>query len=110
MKKILFFITFTTFTLMANNNLDGKSIFLNNCAICHSIDGKGNTMGPDLNLPSYNRTKKQLRKYVTQPDRNFRDFGYSSASMPTIVLQPDEIDAVVNFVDQLQPFKAWMKK
>ena len=88
---------------------DGKDVYMQNCANCHSIN-MVNGMGPDFNLVSYKRTRKEIIKYISSPSTTFREFGYKSNAMPELPLSPKEVEDVSEYIDSLQPFKVWMKK
>lgn len=42
-------------------------LFQQNCAACHTTDGKGGTMGPDLSLVGKNRTLPFIHQYIENP-------------------------------------------
>ena len=67
-------------------------------------------MGEDFNIVSYNRKRADVVKYVTSPSTMFKEFGYSANAMPRIPLNGKDIEDVSEYIDSLQPFKAWMKK
>jgi len=96
-------------SILHANIEDGKDVYAQNCANCHSVAMTGG-MGPDFNLVSYKRKRQDIVKYITSPSRVFRNFGYSSNAMPELPLSPQEIDDVSEYIDGLQPFKEWMKK
>ena len=66
--------------------------------------------GKDFNLVSYQRKKEDIAKYVKNPLKMFKEFGYSANAMPKLVLKKKEINDVSEYIDSLQPFKKWMKK
>ncbi len=107
MKKIILLIYLVTFTLYADISM-GKDIYIQNCANCHRTDMKGG-MGKDFNLVSYSRKRADIVKYVRDPSRMYREFGYSANAMPKLPLSEDDIRDVSEFIDSLQPFKKWMK-
>jgi mono/diheme cytochrome c family protein len=88
---------------------DGEEIYTQNCANCHRTDMKGG-MGKDFNMVSYTRKREDIIKYVTDPSKMFRKFGYSANAMPELPLSEDEIKNVSEYIDSLQPFKKWMKE
>jgi len=90
------------------NAANGEKVYLQNCANCHSINMSGG-MGPDLNIVSYKRKKEDIKKYIQDPVAMYVKFGYSSNAMPTLRLKGDELEAVTEFINTLQPFKEWMK-
>ena len=103
-------ITLFIFALTLSANIEnGKDVYAQNCANCHRTDMKGG-MGKDFNLVSYSRRKEDIVKYVTNPSKMFRKFGYSANAMPKLPLNEQEIKDVSEFIDALQPFKEWMKQ
>ena len=106
--KLIITLFIFAFTLSANIE-NGKDVYAQNCANCHRTDMKGG-MGKDFNIVSYNRKKADIVKYIRTPSRMFREFGYAANAMPKIPLSEDAIRDVSEFIDSLQPFKAWMKK
>lgn len=47
----------------------GAKLFrANNCAECHSINGKGGALGPDLSSIGIARSIENLRRSITEPD------------------------------------------
>lgn len=88
---------------------NGKSVYAQNCANCHSVSMKGG-LGRDFNLVSYNRKKEDVIRYILQPSRMYEEFGYSANGMPQIVLNETDVNDVAEYIDSLQPFKVWMKK
>jgi len=85
----------------------GKEVYLINCASCHSITMQG-SFGRDFNLVSYTRTKQDIINYAQNPNKFFKEFGYTSNAMPTLPLTQKELENVADFIDSLQPFKKWM--
>jgi cytochrome c6 len=105
--KLLLLLFLSTLALQASIE-EGKDIYLQNCANCHSINMKSG-MGKDFNLVSYNRRIEDVVKYIRTPASMFREFGYDSNAMPTLPLSEKEIKDVSEYIDSLQPFKVWMK-
>ncbi len=73
----------------------GYAIFRRSCASCHSINGEGGKIGPDLNVPrsivEY-RPEDQIRRYVRDPE----SFRYTS--MPAHPgLDEDDLDALIAY-------------
>ncbi len=87
----------------------GEKVYKENCAICHTIDGRGG-LGPDFNLVAYTRHTKDIEKYAKDPYSMYKAFGYSSNAMPTLPLTDQEFQDVAAYISSLQPFKKWMKK
>ena len=109
MKQITILLALLTGTNLLANVENGKAVFATNCAICHTVNG-GRAMGPDLNIVSYTRTKKEIEDYARDPYEFYEAFGYSANAMPTLPLEKQELKDVADYIDSLQPFKKWMKK
>ncbi|MCD6173650.1 MAG: cytochrome c [Sulfurimonas sp.] len=108
MKKILLTLTLTILTLNADIE-NGKDVYAQNCGNCHRIDMKGGD-GKDFNIVSYTRKKEDVIKYVTNPAKTFKEFGYNANAMPKLPLSKQEIKDVSEYIDSLQKFKKWMIK
>ncbi|ADN08845.1 c-type cytochrome [Sulfurimonas autotrophica] len=106
--KLFFTLLIITNALYANIE-NGKDVYIQNCANCHSVNMRGG-MGPDFNIVSYSHKKADIAKYISSPSTMFRSFGYTSNAMPELPLSPQEIKDVSEYIDSLQPFKKWMKK
>lgn len=106
--KLFTFLFLITITILNADIENGKDVYAQNCAICHRTDMTGG-MGKDFNLVSYSRRKEDIVKYVTDPSKMFRKFGYGANAMPKLPLNEQEIKDVSEFIDALQPFKEWMK-
>ncbi|NOZ91118.1 MAG: cytochrome c [Epsilonproteobacteria bacterium] len=87
----------------------GEDVYKANCAICHTIDGRGG-LGPDFNMVSYKRTKEEIASYAKDPYSLSEKFGYSANAMPTLPLTNQEFKDVADYVSSLVKFKVWMKK
>ncbi|MBD3807084.1 MAG: cytochrome c [Epsilonproteobacteria bacterium] len=108
--KFLALISFLfTETLLLADVQRGKKVYSSNCAICHTVNG-GNAMGPDFNMVSYTRTRKEIEAYSKDPYSFYKKFGYSANAMPTLPLTEQDFKDVADYIDSLQPFKKWMKK
>jgi len=103
----LFLLLFTIASIL--NAASGEKVYLQNCANCHSINMSGG-MGPDFNIVSYKRKKEVIKNYILNPTVGYKELGYSANAMPRLPLKEDELEAIAEFIDALQPFKEWMKK
>ena len=75
-------------------HIDGKQLFLNNCASCHGVDGKLGMSGAK-NLTKTKLTDSEINKIIT----------YGKRSMPAfkeLIPTAEEIDAVVQHVQTLK--------
>jgi len=110
MKKYILFSVLSTIFVFANGSIEkGKIVYLNNCAICHTING-GQAMGPDFNIVSYTRRTEDIEQYAKDPYSLYKKFGYSANAMPTLPLEDEEFKNVAAYINSLQPFKKWMIK
>ena len=108
MQWILFFITITTLSLSADIQ-KGRDVYLSNCAMCHTVDGRGG-LGPDFNMVSYTRHTEEIAAYAKDPYSLSKAFGYSANAMLTLPLKDQEFKDVAEYVGSLVKFKKWMKK
>jgi len=109
MKQIIILLTFLTGTTLLADIEKGKAVFAANCATCHKVNG-GRALGPDMNIVSYTRKKKDIETYAKDPYSLYEKFGYSANAMPTLPLEDQEFKDVADYIDSLQPFKKWMIK
>ena len=109
MKKLIIILLMIAGVQLSADVTKGRAIYLSNCAICHTVNG-GSAMGPDFNIVSYTRKRKDIENYVRKPYDNFDAFGYSANAMPALPLEEQEFRDVAEYIDSLQPFKKWMKK
>ncbi|WP_456451678.1 c-type cytochrome [Hydrogenimonas sp.] len=107
MKSIIVICALGLTALLFADAVKGKAVYAAHCSQCHSVHMTGG-LGRDFNLVSYTRTKEEIVAYVQSPDRMYRKFGYSANAMPTLPLTEEEIEAVADYIDSLQPFKKWM--
>jgi mono/diheme cytochrome c family protein len=87
----------------------GEEVYKANCAICHTVDGRGG-LGPDFNMVSYTRTKEEIIAYAKNPSSLSEKFGYSANAMPLLPLKEQEFNDVADYIGSLVKFKVWMKK
>ena len=104
------FVTLFLIGITLHANIEnGKEVYAQNCANCHSVSMEGG-LGKDFNLVSYSRKREDVIRYVTAPSMTYREFGYSANAMPKIPLAENDVDDVAEYIDSLQAFKVWMKK
>lgn len=83
-----------------DNTSSGKVAFGSHCAVCHGVDGKGNTtMGKQLNAPDLNSEAVQKMS----SDDMAKIVSGGKGSMPAFAdqLSSDEIADVVRYVHTL---------
>jgi mono/diheme cytochrome c family protein len=109
MKKSIILSVLLVATFSSADEQRGEGIYKANCAICHTIDGRGG-MGKDFNIVSYTRTKEEIVSYAKDPYSLYKKFGYSANAMPTLPLEDRDFKDVADYISSLVKFKRWMKK
>jgi len=109
MQKIIALFLVTGSIHLFADVVRGKAVYQANCAMCHTIDGRGG-LGPDFNMVSYTRTREEIAHYAKDPDSWYKKFGYDANAMPTLPLEDQEITDVAEYVSSLVKFKKWMIK
>ncbi len=110
MQRFTFLLTILVTLNLYSDVKAGKKVYQENCAMCHTIDGRRGGMGPDFNMVSYTRHTKDIENYAKDPYSMFESFGYSANAMPTLPLEDQEFKDVADYISSLQPFKKWMIK
>jgi protein SCO1/2 len=86
----------------------GGYLFRSRCAACHTI-GKGAAVGPDLAGVTSRRDRAWLVRYIAQPDRLLLEKDplavelftkFRSVRMPNLQMSPEEIGAVLRYVEE----------
>lgn len=77
----------------------GKDLYYRNrCDLCHKIEGKGGSVGPDLTKVGSQRSKEWLSIQIKDPKSN-----NPNTKMPSYgQLSDDEIQAIVTFLSELK--------
>jgi ubiquinol-cytochrome c reductase cytochrome b subunit len=79
--------------------LDGQKVYRDvNCSYCHSINGVGGAIGPDLTNIASKLTKNQLTTYLQNPD-----LMVPNTLHPKLQFTPDEMTALVAYLETLGP-------
>ena len=89
---------------LKNRKLEtGYTLFKNQCLTCHSINGIGGTMGPELNFPKsvteYWR-ENELVDYIVNP-ASFRN----KAKMPTLGITKQQSQEIVDYLKYMSENK-----
>lgn len=69
-------------TSMQGSALTGKSLFSTKCAICHKLENKGNSIGPDLSMIHQKYDKAALLDAIINPSAGIV-FGYEAWTITT---------------------------
>ena len=69
-----------------------------NCAYCHSINGVGGAIGPDLSNIASKLTKDQITTYLQNPD-----LMVPNTLHPKLQFTPDELNALTAYLETLGP-------
>jgi mono/diheme cytochrome c family protein len=90
---------------IADVNVDGESLFKNNCASCHKFDKE--FAGPALNgaLERWNGDKKAMYEFIRNPAKSVVENAYAKqlfekwnkTMMPASTLTDAELDAIMNY-------------
>jgi mono/diheme cytochrome c family protein len=86
---------------------DGKTIFNDSCAACHTIGG-GNSVGPDLAGIAQRRSADWILRFIREPDRVIaakdptalallKQFG--GVAMPNLGLSSGDVEAVAAYIE-----------
>jgi protein SCO1/2 len=85
----------------------GEYFFQSQCSVCHTV-GQGDKMGPDLLGVTARRDRAWLARYIMMPDKMLAERDpvavalfekYQYARMPNLRLSPDEVAAVLSYVE-----------
>jgi protein SCO1 len=85
----------------------GEYFFQSQCSPCHTV-GQGDKMGPDLQGVTARRDRAWLTRYIMTPDKLLAEGDpiavslfkkYQYARMPNLRLSPEEVAAVLSYVE-----------
>lgn len=92
----------------AGDSADGKALFEQKCAACHSIGG-GDRVGPDLNGVTLRRPREWIVAFVTAPEKLIAAKDevatrlyekYNRIVMPNLGLKPSEAEALIAYLGE----------
>ena len=69
-----------------------------NCAYCHSVNGRGSTIGPDLMLSPLKHDQAWIIAHFQEPGEVVRP----GAPVASIGLLPDETSDLMDYINELQ--------
>ncbi|XWK90272.1 MAG: c-type cytochrome [Phormidium sp.] len=87
---------------------EGKALFEQSCASCHSIDGSGASYGPDLKTVTQRRDRNWLLRWIAAPEKVIEEGDpiatelvkqYDGVPMPNMGLSPAQVEAVVVYLE-----------
>jgi mono/diheme cytochrome c family protein len=86
----------------------GKALFDQSCASCHSIDGTGASFGSDLKTVTQRRDRDWLVRWIVAPDQVIASGDaitqellqqYNGVPMPNAGLQPDQVESIFSYLE-----------
>ncbi|GAB4207919.1 MAG: hypothetical protein Fur006_66270 [Coleofasciculaceae cyanobacterium] len=87
---------------------EGKTLFEQSCASCHSMDGSGASYGPDLQTVTQKRDRDWLIHWIAAPEKVIEQGDaiaqelvqqYNGVPMPNMGLQPNQVEAIIVYLD-----------
>lgn len=66
------------------------------CNFCHSINGRGGTVGPDLAMAPHAQDEEWLRRHLQNPQQET-----PGSVMPQLNLLPEETDAIIAYIQDI---------
>mgnify|MGYP002777005348 CR=1 FL=1 len=87
---------------------EGKTLFEQSCASCHSIDGSGASYGPDLKTVTQRRDRNWLVNWIAAPEKAIESGDaiaqelveqYNGVPMPNMGLQPNQVESIVVYLE-----------
>lgn len=101
MKQIILLLATTIFMMaagVANAETVGEKVYNKNCAMCHKLNGKGGTIGPDLSKIGARMKEKQIKSKIASPKSS-----NPTSSMPSFQsLSKADIDAIADMLKKLK--------
>jgi len=76
----------------------GEEVFKSRCAMCHSVKGKGGSLGPDLTKISSRLRENDIRMKLENPKK-----GNPSSMMPSFsTLSKDDMTGLLGYLKNLK--------
>ncbi|NVN90763.1 MAG: c-type cytochrome [Desulfuromonadales bacterium] len=95
---IVAFAAAALITVAAQAEGQGEQIFKQKCSMCHSVKGKGGTMGPELTAISARMKEKDLREQLENPKK-----ANPKSSMPSYkTLAKADMNALLGYLKTLK--------
>jgi cytochrome c5 len=90
----------------ARGDLDGESLYANNCARCHGVDATGSSSGPSFLLDVYVPSHHADESFQMAAARGVQPHHWNFGAMPPVGtengLSRDDVAAIVTHVRSLQ--------
>jgi cytochrome c5 len=90
----------------ARGDLDGASLYANNCARCHGVDATGSSSGPSFLLDVYVPSHHADESFQMAAARGVQPHHWNFGAMPPVGtengLSRDDVAAIVTHVRSLQ--------
>ena len=75
----------------------GKEVFSARCWGCHHPTSMA--FGPSLKSIAQKRTQAEIKAQILAPEHMSKQLGYKDNAMPTIPMGPEELEAIVSFIE-----------
>jgi mono/diheme cytochrome c family protein len=94
------------FTASMSYAASGASLFANeSCVGCHTINGTGGSVGPNLSHEGSKRSLAWIKKQITDPTSHFAPGsmdGSSAAIMPATSMSKSDLNALAGYIESLK--------
>lgn len=92
------FMVVVLLTVSAQAANSGEQIFMQKCAMCHVVNGKGGQIGPELTKVFAKMKEKDIREKLEQPKKS-----NPTTSMPSYKALPKaDMDALMGYLRTLK--------
>lgn len=86
------------YAAVASAETAGEKVFNQKCAMCHKVNGRGGTIGPDLSKVGGRMSEAQLKEKLTNPKKS-----NPGTSMPAFATLPKgEMGALLAYMKGLK--------